>query len=192
MRVRISPDLRKQSGFIQLARCQALNLDMGVRPSQPELLLSAAPVNRRFPEHLLTAKRQRHGADGDMTTEYRRRARFPYLVHCLRSSNAEQPVLTRSDVGSSPTGGTTRTGSLGATLRSQRSLGGFETRRPLHARAVQRVNAGSTCRRSLVRSQPRARSHVVFFQWPRKPGSQSGNTGSIPVHDALHVSDSVF
>jgi len=91
-----------------------------------------------------------------MTTEYRRRARFPYLVHCLRSSNAEQPVLTRSDVGSSPTGGTTRTGSLGATLRSQRSLGGFETRRPLHARAVQRVNAGSTCRRSLVRSQPRA------------------------------------
>ncbi len=32
-------------------------------------------------------------------------------------------------------------------------------------------------------SIPAARTDVVFFQRPRNPGSQSGNTGSIPVHD---------
>jgi hypothetical protein len=126
-----------------------------------------------------------------MTTESSRRARRSRPRDpCLRSSKAEQPVLTRKCVGSSPTGGTMRTRPLGAALRSRRSRGRFEPCRPLHlcprstkvvsqprkprasvrfrprarprfdrianARAVQRMNAGVTCRRSLVRSQPRA------------------------------------
>jgi hypothetical protein len=47
-----------------------------------------------------------------MTTEYdhprERHLRDASPRHCLRSSNAEQPVLTRKCVGSSPTGGTVR------------------------------------------------------------------------------------
>ena len=27
--------------------------------------------------------------------------------------------------------------------------------------------------------------HVAFFQWPRNPGSQSGNMGSIPIRDTI-------
>jgi hypothetical protein len=37
---------------------------VGVRVSPPELQLTAVLVNRRFPERLLIAKRQRHGSDG--------------------------------------------------------------------------------------------------------------------------------
>lgn len=39
--------------------------------------------------------------------------------------------------------------------------GEFDSRRPLDARAVQRLNVGLTCRRSLVRFQPRARRRVL-------------------------------
>jgi hypothetical protein len=64
--------------------------------------------------------------------------------------------------------------------------GEFDSHDPLHARAVQRLNAGVTCRRSLVRSQPRARpSHVVFFQRQGPRFLTPGNTGSTPVHDTL-------
>ena len=60
----------KHSGLLQSAERQILNLEMGVRLSQPELRPTAAQVNRRFPELTLTVERQRHGADGVMTTEY--------------------------------------------------------------------------------------------------------------------------
>ena len=177
-------------GFRPMAGRQALNLDMGVRLSQPELQPTEAHVNRRFPEHELTAERQRHGVTGRDNRIRRRARRSRPRDPCLRSSNAEQPVLTRKCVGSSPTGGTMRTRPLGAALRSRRSPGRFEPCRPLHhalaarrscagpvnrrcrfdsdrgldaisnARAVQRMNAGVTCRRSLVRSQPRAPGRV--------------------------------
>jgi hypothetical protein len=68
--------------------------------------------------------------------------------------------------------------------------GGFDSHRPLDARAVQRLNAGPTRRRSLVRSQPRAPRRVL----PGGQGTRSltpGNTGSTPVHDTSSY-DSVF
>lgn len=79
-------------------------------------------------------------------------------LHCLRSSNAEQPVLTRQCVGSSPTGGTTRTRPLGAALRCQRRSGGFESRRPLERPCSTKVVRRSRKPRASVRFRPRARS----------------------------------
>jgi hypothetical protein len=92
----------------------------------------------------------------------------------LRSSNAEQPVLTRKCVGSSPTGGT--------------FVGELDAHHPLDARAVQRLNAGSTCRRSLVRSQPRAPRRVL--PEARNPVFYSGKHGFDSVCDTSRTTPS--
>lgn len=200
-----------------MAGRQALNLDMGVRLSQPEPQPTEAQVNRRFPEHELTAERQRHGVTGHdnriTTTRGALRPRDP----CLRSSNVEHPVLTRQCVGSSPTGGTMRTRPLGAALRSRRSPGRFEPCRPLHhcprarrscpqlrkPQASVRFRPGARrCARSsaderrcdmpeIAGSIPAARTRSCSSSRPRKLDSRSGNTGSTPVHDACSQ-DSVF
>jgi hypothetical protein len=132
-------------GFRPMAGRQALNLDMGVRPSRPELQPTEAQVNRRFPEHELIAERQRHGVTGRDNRIRRRARRSRPRDPCLCSSNAEQPVLTRTRVGSSPTGGTMRTRPLGAALRFRRSSGRFEPCRPLH----QAPAARRSCRSSV-------------------------------------------
>ena len=100
-----------------------------------------------------------------------------------RSKTVLRSAVNRGGVGSSPAAGAVRAKPTGEASAFQAVPGEFDSRRPLDARAVQWLNAGLTCRRSLVRSQPRAPGRVLPG-WPRNPGFQSGNTGSIPVHDA--------
>jgi hypothetical protein len=100
-----------------------------------------------------------------------------------RSKTVLRSAVNRGGVGSSPAAGAVRAKPTGEASAFQAVPGEFDSRRPLHARAVQWVNAGLTCRRSLVRSQPRVPGRVLPG-WPRNPGFHSGNTGSIPVHDA--------
>ena len=69
--------------------------------------------------------------------------------------------------------------------------GEFDSHRPLDARAVQRLNAGPTRRRSLVRSQPCVPTNTSCSSRGKEPGfSFRENTGSTPVHDTSRMTPS--